>query len=148
MTNSFPGLNFNPILFNLIRTFPTFFKTQRRLSPIFLKLFLKVWPDHICYLKPAKYIKERYFCGKYFHKFGYLKSRILRKIFLNLSESQNFEFIWIAKLSSAKLTLHQVPNITHLVSKYSLLVVYLGIFLQMDCLNLISRKIFLQIYPK
>ena len=35
VTNIFPRLNFNPVLFNPIRSFPTFLKPDEELSPIF-----------------------------------------------------------------------------------------------------------------
>ena len=37
VTNIFPRLNFNPILFNPTRTFPTYFKTRQRTFPDFIK---------------------------------------------------------------------------------------------------------------
>ena len=101
--------HFPPILINPTPTFPTVFKTWRRTFPDFFKTL----PNSLTrlHLLPSKYNKERYFCGKYFHKFRHLKLRTSQKIFLSLSKSRNFEFIWIAKLSSVKLTSFQGTKI-------------------------------------
>ena len=116
VTNIFPRLNINPILFNPIRTFPTFFKTRRRTFPKFFKTLPNSLTRPHMILSNFKVHLGKIFLRKMFHEFGYLKLRISRNIFLNWSESRDFKLYELRNYLT-KLTSYQGPKITLLVPK-------------------------------